>query len=366
MSLEINGQTVILPLLLEDCWDKVPSYLHEKRYLGFRSRKEHRYSYQKLLDIIVPRVKIEQTSKGTMIGRRRLRLMILADGQDRVFRRKDNFLRFDANYVPPALPPDLEKTRLKLLNRAKSQAFNRGSPLENNELVRVIALKFKTEAYDDFVVILGSNEYFQYIPFRSNLDERLVGSNKTIREKYFKNPLDIENCLIPSEVSVNVIVVCEKGRKLVIPERSAKVAQAPGNFSESVGGAVALKGDFDSFIQCPSPFLAASREANEELHIRIPPDDVYFRRIIIGLDDPAACFIGEVQTDLTEDEIRDSWCLATAKEYVGLHFVDFDPESFVRFRREHPTHDMPPICEFAFLSCLIGKFGLERVEQALR
>jgi hypothetical protein len=364
MTEEIQRKIIVLPLLLEDC--KIPDFLEGKVYADFRQLKDQKHSLKRLLDTITPKVEIEQTPRGVVIGKRRLGIIILADGQDRVFRRKDNFFQFDGSYgYPPVLPPELEKTRKKLLAEIQSAAHKRGSPLKDNKLIRVVGLKFKKEEYDDFGVTFASNSYYYYIPFRGNLDKKLDRSKKTIRDKYFKKPQDIENCLIPSEVSVNIIVICEGEKKLIIPERGAKVAQAPSSFSESVGGAVSLDKDWDSLINCPSPFLAASRETGEELRLDISPDDVYFRRIIIGLDDPAVCFIGEVKTDLSEDEIRDRWSLATAKEYVNLHFIDFEPEAFVKFRNEHQQQGMPPICEFAFLSCLIGHFGLVRVEQAL-
>jgi TIR domain len=366
---------VVLPILLEDC--DIPLFLQGKKYADFRSN--YNEGLYNLLCTLEPskstyyrrwlEKKRRDNDPPSLPGRVKfgrfgeLAIYMIAGGEEGRFQYND--INFSYEDLPKVLPPDLEQTRQTLLAEKISETKQRGSPLEDNPLVYMRKLAFLTEAFDKLNIVLGPSSYFQYAPFMYKLDRPLTGKNETIRESYFVNPDEFENSFLPSEVSINLNVICDHGRQLLILQRGQRVAVAPGRLAEAVGGAVNRTRDWDNRHNSPSPFLAAVHEAKEELNLDIFPEQITFRSIILGLDDPAICFTGDVNVDETADTILKRSSFASHKEGVGYHAVPFNPKDVSQFLRKN-NDNLTHISLFSILStlCSVRYFGWERTEQA--
>lgn len=305
--------------------------------------------------------------KELIIGGRKLRCLRILHCNEQPWRLGDKRLRFQ--YGDDRLlemPEELRKMHEQLQDEVALSIRSRKAPYTNNPILRIQWIGDFSEEFDEARIVFAKNTYSQYRPFRGNLDRRLPGRTATIRSEYFK-PEDPDESKIPAEVSVNIIVVT-RDDKLVIPQRSKLVGAAHSEsslplFTESVGGGVkrADRMHQKAKEEPPSPFCAAAREAREELNIAVDPEDVVFYRLIIGLDDPAYCFLGEIKTDLLAAELGERWPDAPAQEYDDVYFVDCNPEAFAGFLRGIEDRQIPPICECAYWVCLLAKFRQRRV-----
>ena len=304
---------------------------------------------------------VESRSAGVRFGRfGEVRVHVLAGGggpKDVPIRLKREHVHLKYENVPKELPPDLERTRKKLLAELAERARRNVAPLEDNPLVYLRKLGFLVENNNELEVTFGPSSYFRLAPFMYKLDTRLEGSGKTIREAYFLDPSNY-GTPVQSAVSVELNVLCDGGRKIVFMQRGDNVAVASGFLSEAVSGAVNRDMDWDKRARCPSPFLAAVREAKEELNLDISPEQVAFHHVTLGLEDPSVCFHGEVRVSEGEGAVMDASHNAAHKEGKTFYAVRFDPVHVSNFLQEHELTDTS---KFSVISSLTSEFGWRRV-----
>lgn len=369
----------IVPMRIDNCSipDGLLMHLQSIKYIDAHDYEEGFYGLLKVLDgkkaETYRRDHLEPKRKERILGGIKVNISFgrfhelsvfnIAGGESSDFNYGD--MTFMYEDIPKILPHDLERTRHELLKEKLAEVRRTGAALEDNLLVYVRQLAVLTEAADKLHVTFGPSSYLQYAPFMYNLDRKLYSSDKTIREAYFSTPWDFEHSPVPSEVSVNLNVICDSGNTILILQRGQRVAVAPGRLAETVGGAVNRKYDWDHTMKSPSPFLAAIREAKEELNLDIEKEQITFRAIILGLEDPAVCFLGDVYVNESSDSLLKGFRFAQTKEGIGYHPIPFEPEavsSFLRQNNDNITH----ISLYTILStlCASRNYGWRNVEKA--
>jgi TIR domain len=363
-----EGSIFVIPARLEDC--VVPDRLMQWQRVDLF--KEH--EYEKLLRVLRERAaKQESTDASSSLERlllepnpwrlgrfADLRIHRLAGGEDARFGVHD--LRMLFENIQRVLPLALERTHEILLAKAQHRALARGAPFQNNRTVYLRNLRFTEEDYRKLEITFGPATYFQHIAFVNALDEFVAGSDQTIRATYFQDP---ERTCVSSACSVFLNVLTDRGKKVILTRRGKKVALSSGVIAETFCGTMNPDKDVDPVTGAPSAFLTAVRKAKEELGLDLLPQQITFRYVIMGLDDPTVGFVGDVQIVEAAEQVVHHALFQAGAEADRFCIVKFNPQGISDFLRLHDDQTAP-LGRFTILASLLGAYGSRVVEKAFQ
>jgi 8-oxo-dGTP pyrophosphatase MutT (NUDIX family) len=264
--------------------------------------------------------------------------------------------------VPRVLPASLERTQQMLLARARERALATGAPFQNNRTVYLRNLRFTDEDYSKIEVTLGPANYFQHVAFINALDECVIGSDRTVRQAYFQDPA--RSC-VSSICSVYLNILADGGKTIILTRRGKQVAISSDVIAETFCGTMNPDKDVNPATGAPSPFLTAAREAKEELGLELPPPQITFRYVVIGLDDPSVGFVGDVSVDDDASAIVHDAIFQAGREADDFFIEEFNPRAVSDFLRRHDDRTAP-LGRFTILSSLLGRYGFKAVDDAFR
>lgn len=226
----------------------------------------------------------------------------------------------------------------RLLEKRKSIAKKNRAVLENNEHVRIDAYSFGQRRPDEspwpLRLELSTTRYFTTLATNYSIEETLPGG-MTLREKYARDPRDLESSILSNPLAVNLSVVTAD-QKILMAIRGQKVAinprRGPG-YAPAVSGTANLS-DVDKHGMY-SPFVTAAREAAEEIRVETPTfDEITIFGLGRTLRWQFPFLFGELRlNNLSAAHVkallpRDHW------ETAGLIDVPFSPEAVVDFVRK--------------------------------
>jgi len=276
---------------------------------------------------------------GTIFGELRIPCHVYTDGD---FGYED----FECLYDPSELilPSDIAAFKDQLVDKKKKEAEARGAPFYDGPMVRLNDYGIKiqddiTEAHR-LVLKFGKTSWFSYSATNKSLDEKILkqnGRKVSIREKYIKDPLDL-NDVLANCVGSNATVISEPDHRLVMVERSMKLAQYPALYGDAVAGF--MHPEKDLIDGKPNPFKTLQREAQEEAGITCSVNDLKLLGVGRAMDDLHGEIWSELRTPLTVQEI---YSAPKKDKYEALRMFDvpFEPKEVLKFLIK--TIDQTPV-----------------------
>jgi len=266
---------------------------------------------------------------GTIFGELRIPCHVYTDGS---FSYEDVECLYDPSEL--ILPSDIAAFKDQLVDRKKKEAESRGAPFFDGPQVRLKDYGIKiedqrTEAHK-LVLKFGKSTWFSYSTTNRSLDDKILEQEDrkvSIREKYIRNPLDL-NDVLANSTGCSATVISEPDHKLVMVERSMKLSQYPGLYGDAVAGF--MHREKDLVDGKPNPFKTLQREAQEEAGITCSVNDLKLLGIGRAMDDLHGEIWGELRTPLTVQEI---YSAPKKDKYEALRMFDipFEPKEVLKY-----------------------------------
>jgi nucleoside phosphorylase len=269
------------------------------------------------------------------------------------------------------IPDDIGKVKIQLIeefrkNLPSNASFFNGSTVRIEDWGKI---EDRKRCNAKMLLLLSRGEYFSSIFTNFSLDKKILltedGHSISIREKYANKPIPLKKSILGNLLGFTVNVVT-KDNKVILTERSARVALYPELFNTAVSGTINPDLDCDE-NHIPNPFLSAKREIYEEIGLHVDVNDITFSALIIEYDHCRPELIGEVKIDKTLDEMKKIMRRSNLDhfEYERLidNNIDFTPENLYPLLKNNKWIPQGAIC---IIFSLIKKWGEERVEMAFK
>ena len=272
---------------------------------------------------------MSETYPGFVYGDLRIPCHVYQSG---VFRLEDVLCKYDSAEL--ILPEDIAAFKDELIKKKKIEAEKRGAPFYDDPMVRLrdYGVKIEDPRTEKLNLILTfqPSSWFTYVSTNMSLDEKILrdecGRKVSIREKYIKYPLDL-NDVLANPTGVSATIISEPDHRILIAERSMKLAQYPGLYGDAAAG---FMKDTDVIDGTPNPFKTIQRESGEELGLKPSINDFKLLGVGRAMDDLHGEIWGELRTPLTIQEIY-STPKKDKYEHLRLFDVPFEPKEVLKY-----------------------------------
>ncbi|NJE75384.1 hypothetical protein [Thermococcus sp. ES12] len=233
--------------------------------------------------------------------------------------------------------------------------------------VREIILTRRGSSEDPFVILkLQPTGYFHFLATNANLNLRkdFYEKDRVIlqtRAKQLKDPFNpIRDFANP--LSVNTIVLCDKGTKTIIVKRSSRTCFRDGLWYPSAAETFSIPHDTSEDGR-PSIFSTIKRGVHEEIGI-IQEDitDYYISGLFFDWEVYDYKFSAIVDTALSCEDIIGRWkLLAKDSKYEGIsvNIVPFEVKTLLN------AQGWAPELRASFIMGLVSKYGPARIKREL-
>jgi|GEM_PF-1691007 len=235
------------------------------------------------------------------------------------------------------LPTDIRAYIKPMVEKRRKEAETRGAPFFDGQMVRLVDYGIKVEdkdaeiEKDRLILKVAPTSFFTYSATNKSIDEKILTDQYekpiSIRNKYGLNVLNLNDCL-SNPIGVSSTVISEPDHKLVMVERSEKLAQYPSLYGDA--GAGFMDWTRDVVAGAPSPFKTIQRELEEETGVKCSINDFKLFTVGRALDDLHGELFGEVRTNYTVQEILSA---PKSKKYESLRMIDvpFVPKEVLKY-----------------------------------
>jgi SAM-dependent methyltransferase len=219
---------------------------------------------------------------------------------------------------------------------------------------------------------LQRTTYYDHVASNLVIDRpllRIAGQPRTPRDFYDIRPGEFHDSPLANQLGVNIAIVTSHDNRLIYVRRSPRTFAYRQGYATAINAAMSrgtrrTPVDEDQAGR-PDPIRTITREAFEELGIRLEPAKIKILALTQNLETMQPSLTGYCLLDLRADSIFKVALLRARDkfEYVGLLSMRFEPMAVAKHLTEHRA-DWIPQCAIAVIYTMIHTFGYEAVDMA--
>ncbi len=330
--------TVFLTLILEYFFNKI------KEKMKWKNQKQLKENIKILSDVLYPLqvLQVGRFDKGSI--------------DIRVLGRKD---------------PDQKV--LEIIEKYKDK-WEKRYGMYNNDIFSVSKISFFRKGKEEIPLLYiegYTKKYFEFLATNANLN--LLNDLNSEEKNWLKKQTENSNPQNPvptfaNPLSVEVILLCENGHKMVLPKRSEKTVFRGGKIGASVMETVSFLNEYDESTNSINVFDTIKRGLKEELGVDpeyINENDILITSLMFDWEVYDYKFTAIVTTNLSENEIRGRFNVARGKdvyENTEVKILTFPPKNI---DIEDLKKNYDPEAIACVLFALVEKKGWKAVEKLL-